>query len=170
KFHDFFMSLSQRKKISNRHLGLGQSKSKNKKMKIKEMKRTIKIMSLLFLSIITLTTFSSCERTVFDQENELVGSWIGKVTFSGNNYNDNTFPIMERIETICFSEEGTGVIEYLEYVEDSGYESWLFQSFIYTIGEKQFNIFDFVIIIEKVDEETLVLSCNGVKKEFKKIN
>ena len=169
------MSLSQRKKISNRHLGLGQSKSKNKKMKIKEMKikemkRTIKIMSLLFLSIITLTTFSSCERTVFDQENELVGSWIGKVTFSGNNYNDNTFPIMERIETICFSEEGTGVIEYLEYVEDSGYESWLFQSFIYTIGEKQFNIFDFVIIIEKVDEETLVLSCNGVKKEFKKIN
>ena len=84
------------------------------------------------------------------------------------NYNDNTFPIMERIETICFSEEGTGVIEYLEYVEDSGYESWLFQSFIYTIGEKQFNIFDFVIIIEKVDKETLVLSCNGVKKEFKR--
>ncbi|MEE1226942.1 MAG: hypothetical protein UHM08_07570 [Bacteroidales bacterium] len=139
------------------------------------MKQTIKIMSLLFLAIITLTTFSSCERTVFDQENELVGSWIGKATFSGNNY--NTFPIMERIETICFFEEGAGVTEYLQdiYTEDEDgnydgvcYEVWDYSSFIYTIGEKQFNIFDHVIIIEKVDEETLVLSCNGVKKEFKK--
>ena len=131
------------------------------------MKRTIKIMSLLFLSIITLTTFSSCERTVFDQENELVGSWFGKVTFSGNNS-----PIMERIETICFFEEGAGVMEYLEHVweGEDGYENWEQESFIYTIGEKQFNIFNYVIIIEKVDKETLVLSCDGVKKEFKRKN
>jgi len=132
------------------------------------MKRTIKIISLLFLSIITLTTFSSCERTVFDQENELVGSWIGKVTYS-NNY--DTFPLLERIETICFFEEGAGVMEYLEHVwVEDGYENWESESFIYTIGEKQFNIGNHVIIIEKVDEETLVLSCNGVKKEFKRKN
>ncbi|MEE1271834.1 MAG: hypothetical protein UHM19_03485 [Bacteroidales bacterium] len=134
------------------------------------MKRTIKIMSLLFLSIITLTTFSSCERTVFDQENELVGSWVGKVTFSGNDYYPNPFPMMERIETICFFEEGAGVMELLEYVEVSGLECWEQVSFIYTIGEKQFNWDGYIFIIEKVDEETLVLSCNGVKKEFKRKN
>ena len=169
------MPRSQRKKLSNRHLGLGQRKEKIKIFK--EMKRTIKIISLLFLSIITLTTFSSCERTVFDQENELVGSWIGKATFSGYNY--NTFPLMERIETICFFEEGAGVTEYLQDIYDENedgvlygdsYEVWDYASFIYTIGEKQFNIWDYVIIIEKVDKETLVLSCNGVKKEFKRKN
>ena len=136
---------------------------KIKKMKIKEMKRTIKIMSLLFLSIITLTTFSSCERTVFDQENELVGSWIGKATFSFDDY--DTFPIMERLETICFFEEGAGVMEYLDV---PGF--WDQVCFIYTIGEKQFNYKSYIFIIEKVDKETLVLSCDGVKKEFKRKN
>ncbi len=154
-------------------MGLGQSKID--KTLNKGMKKTIKFMKLLSLIIATLITFSSCERTVFDQENELVGSWIGKVTFSGNDY--DTFPIMERIETICFFEEEAGVTKFLLDIEDEnedgvfdgyGYEVWEHESFIYTIGEKQFNVLGEVIIIEKVDKETLVLSCNGVKKEFKR--
>ena len=135
---------------------------KIKKMKIKEMKRTIKIMSLLFLSIITLTTFSSCERTVFDQENELVGSWVS------TTYHDNTYSLFDRLETISFFEEGAGIGSFLDYVDDDGREHFMCESFIYTIGEKQFSIGGYICIIEKVDKETLVLSCNGVKKEFKR--
>ena len=131
------------------------------------MKRTIKIMSLLFLSIITLTTFSSCERTVFDQENELAGSWEGEaITYYGP---DNNWNIVGATQTICFYEEGAGLIHHGESMWEGDTEpSFSYADFIYSINEKQFYCYDLLIKIEEVNKETLVLSHNGVKKEFKR--
>ncbi len=132
------------------------------------MKQTIKIMSLLFLAIITLTTFSSCERTVFDQENELAGSWEGEaIIYYGSDHNWN---IVGAAQTICFYEEGAGLIYYAcsFWPGETTEPEFEYTDFIYSINEKQIYCYDDLIKIEEVNKETLVLSHNGVKKEFKR--
>ena len=127
------------------------------------MKRTIKIMSLLFLSIITLTTFSSCERTVFDQENELVGTWESTKSYNPNDR--DTY--LNQIRFISFFEEGMGVVKHFK-------DGWTDAIFVYSIEEETFKVYgayygeEFTLKIEKLSSKKLVLSCQGVTTEFKK--
>ncbi|MEE0266434.1 MAG: hypothetical protein UD103_00430 [Bacteroidales bacterium] len=129
------------------------------------MKRTIKIMSLLFLSIITLTTFSSCERTVFDHENELIGTWECNQScapFDGGKF-------IQYVKYISFFEEGAGIIR----THDSDDEVI---PFVYSMEEDTFKVYDswyeegITFKIEKSSSKKLVLSSEGVTKEFKKRN
>lgn len=131
------------------------------------MKKTIKFMKLLSLIIATLITFSSCERTVFDQENELAGSWEGEaIAYIGSDHNWN---IVGAAQTICFYEEGAGLIYYAQDMWAGDTEPiFEYTDFIYSINEKQIYCYDLLIKIEEVNKETLVLSHNGVKKEFKR--
>ena len=146
-------------------MGLGQSKID--KTLNKGMKKTIKFMKLLSLIIATLITFSSCERTVFDQENELAGSWEGEaIIYSAPDHNWN---IVGAAQTICFYEEGAGLIYYaLDMYPSEPEPVFKYTDFIYSINEKQIYYYDQLIKIEEVNKETLILSHNGVKKEFKR--
>lgn len=127
------------------------------------MKQTIKIMSLLFLAIITLTTFSSCERTVFDHENELIGTW--ECTQSCAFFYEGKF--IQYIEYISFFEEGVGIIR----LHEDGYNVI---PFVYSMEEDTFKAGDdwftegIILKIEKSSSKKLVLSSEGVTKEFKK--
>ena len=127
------------------------------------MKRTIKIMSLLFLAIITLTTFSSCERTVFDHENELIGSW--ECNQSCAPFNGGKF--IQYVRYISFFEEGAGIIR----LHDDGDDVI---AFVYSMEEDTFKVWDtweyegITFKIEKSSSKKLVLSSEGVTKEFKK--
>ena len=124
-------------------------------------------MKLLSLIIATLITFSSCERTVFDQENELAGSWEGEaIIYSAP---DNNWNIVGAAQTICFYEEGAGLIYYaIDMYPTEPEPQFRYTDFIYSINEKQIYYYDYLIKIEEVNKETLVLSLNGVKKEFKR--
>ena len=146
-------------------MGLGQSKID--KTLNKGMKKTIKFMKLLSLIIATLITFSSCERTVFDQENELAGSWEGElIIYYGP---DDNWNIVGATQTICFYEEGAGLIHFTQDMWDGETEPQFgYADFIYSINEKQIYCYNDLIKIEEVNKETLVLSHNGVKKEFKR--
>ena len=142
------------------------------------MKRTIKIMSLLFLSIITLTTFSSCEGTTVVNENELIGTWEECYnSFDPNYFSDDEAvdgqEILGFIKYISFLEEGMGLIEY--------HSTYLAGSFVYPIGEESFtiNVFRYTeffgengctIEVKKINSKKLMLSCKGATKEYKKIN
>jgi hypothetical protein len=137
----------------------------NKKIKIKEMKQTIKIMSLLFLAIITLTTFSSCERTVFDHENELIGTW--ECTQScAPSAEERKF--IQDVEFISFFEEEVGIIRMHD--DDEAIP------FVYSMEEDTFKVCDtwytegITLKIEKLSSKKLVLSSEGITKEFKKRN
>jgi hypothetical protein len=142
------------------------------------MKRTIKIMSLLFLSIITLTTFSSCEGTIVVNENELIGTWEECYNSYDPNYYLDDYVIdgqetLGLIKYISFLDEGMGLIEYQT--------TYLTGYFVYPIGEESFTINLFrnteffgedgcTIEIKKISSKKLMLSCKGATKEYKKIN
>ena len=129
------------------------------------MKQTIKIMSLLFLAIITLTTFSSCERTLFDHENELIGSW--ECNQSCAPFNGGKF--IQYVAYISFFEEGAGIIRLHDDKDDV-------IAFVYSMEEDTFKVYDtwrnegITFKIEKLSSKKLVLSSEGVTKEFKKRN
>ena len=120
-------------------------------------------MSLLFLAIITLTTFSSCERTVFDHENELIGSW--ECNQSCAPFNGGKF--IHYVRYISFFEEGAGIIR----LHDDGDDVI---AFVYSMEEDTFKVWDtweyegITFKIEKSSSKKLVLSSEGVTKEFKK--
>ena len=142
------------------------------------MKRTIKIMSLLFLSIITLTTFSSCEGTIVVNENELIGTWEECYnSFDPNYFSDDEVvdgqETLGFIKYISFLEEGMGLIEI--------HDSYIPCSFVYPIGEESFtiNVFrnteffgenGYTVEVKKINSKKLMLSCKGATKEYKKIN
>ncbi|MED9962643.1 MAG: hypothetical protein U0J38_05740 [Bacteroidales bacterium] len=130
------------------------------------MKQTIKIMSLLFLAIITLTTFSSCERTVFDHENELIGTWECNQSCAPPLYGGK---FIQYVKYISFFEEGAGIMR----LHDDGDDVI---AFVYSMEEDTFKVWDdwesegFTFKIEKSSSKKLVLSSEGVTKEFKKRN
>ncbi len=142
------------------------------------MKRTIKMMSLLFLSIITLTTFSSCEGTIVVNENELIGTWEECYNSVDPNYFSDDYVVdgqetLGLIKYISFLDEGMGLIEL--------YYSHIPSSFVYPIEEESFTINVFrnteffgengcTIEVKKINSKKLMLSCKGATKEYKKIN